>query len=69
MQAHLLCTHIARFVSEAVLPGASLLPASVRGRMPVVLGGDFNSLPLKTISDAFDTGGPYEVEPSARNCD
>ena len=63
--AWLLCAAIGRFIDERVLApaqGSSLpAPASQRAAVPLLLGGDFNSLPIKTESDAFDVGEtPWE---------
>jgi len=47
VQAALLCRDISRWAMEAGAAGA--------GPTPVIVGGDFNSLPRKWTPDAFDT--------------
>ncbi|KAI8474955.1 MAG: hypothetical protein J3K34DRAFT_489391 [Monoraphidium minutum] len=51
VQAAALCRGVAAFVEGALGPGAA-------GRVPVIIGGDFNSLPAKWASDPFDTVPP-----------
>jgi hypothetical protein len=52
-QAHLLCRAAENFLRQQGLLHAFSSCAS----LPMVLCGDFNSLPFKRHSDAFDTGG------------
>eukprot|EP00887_Chlorella_sp_A99_P006946 scaffold2.g6946.t1 len=54
-QAHLLCAAVARFASRAALGGGPGPAAALAARVPLILAGDFNSLPIKTQSDQFDT--------------
>lgn len=55
-QASLLCKAAAAFLRQQ--PALRLVPeAELAAAMPTVIAGDFNSLPRKAHSDAFDTGG------------
>jgi hypothetical protein len=47
-QADALCARLAAFAKEHA-------PELGQGQVPLVVGGDFNSLPVKRRSDYFDT--------------
>lgn len=54
-QAALLCKAAARFLRRQ--PALRLVPeAELAAAMPTMIAGDFNSLPRKVQSDAFDRG-------------
>lgn len=50
VQAAALCRGIVDFIESRLGAGAA-------ARVPVLIGGDFNSLPAKWASDAFDRVG------------
>ena len=57
-QAHLLCRAVAAFLRQQPLPwGLGESSSAAVPDVPLVLSGDFNSLPFKRSSDQFDTGG------------
>lgn len=55
-QAHLMCRAATLFLrQQQLLQGLSL--QRIAATLPMLFCGDFNSLPAKRDSDAFDTGG------------
>ena len=55
-QDHLLCSAVGSFLDRRLAPGLPGLPPAQRRRMPALVLGDLNSLPLKIASDAYDKG-------------
>lgn len=58
VQAQLLCRAVAGFLrQQPLLQGVGL--SAIARDMPLLICGDFNSLPFKRRSDQFDTGWSY----------